>query len=136
VLTAEGVRIAKADSAHSWRNGVMNRERVMTRLREHAAELKAGGIVRLWLFGSTARGDRQPESDIDLLAAFDENRRISLLDIAGLELQLAELLGQPVDLVEEGTLKPRIQKWVEAEAQRAFQESCPAFLKICWTTFR
>jgi predicted nucleotidyltransferase len=98
----------------------MNREQVMARLREHAAELKAAGIVRLWLFGSTARGDRQPESDIDLLAAFDEHRRISLLDIAGLELQLAESLGQTADLVEEGTLKPRTQKSVEAEAQRAF----------------
>jgi predicted nucleotidyltransferase len=98
----------------------MTSEQVMARLREHEAELRKAGIVRLWLFGSTARGDRQPESDIDLLAAFDETRGLSLLDIAGLELRLAGLLGQPVDLVEEGTLKPRVQQSVEAEAQRAF----------------
>jgi predicted nucleotidyltransferase len=47
------------------------------------------------LFGSTARGDRHPDSDIDLLVAFDETRRISLLDVAGIELQLSELLGKP-----------------------------------------
>jgi uncharacterized protein len=98
----------------------MTCEQVLARLREHEPELRAAGVVRLSLFGSTARGDRRPDSDIDLLAAFDGTRRISLLDVAGIELQLSELLGQPVDLIEEGTLKPRVQKTVEAEAQRAF----------------
>jgi uncharacterized protein len=98
----------------------MERDQVIARLREREAELKAAGVVRLSLFGSTARGDRRPDSDIDLLAAFDETRRISLLDVAGIELQLSDLLGQPVDLVEEGTLKPRVRRSVEAEALRAF----------------
>lgn len=98
----------------------MNREEVLARLREHEPELKAAGVVRLSLFGSTVRGERRPDSDIDLLAAFDETRRISLLDVAGIEIQLAEMLGQPVDLVEEGTLKPRVKRSVDAEAVRAF----------------
>jgi uncharacterized protein len=76
--------------------------------------------VRLSLFGSTARGDRRPDSDIDLMAVFDANRRISLLDVAGIELRLSELLGLPVDLVEEGALKPRVRQSVETEALRAF----------------
>ena len=42
-----------------------------------------------------------------------------MLDVAGLEIRLSELLGKPVDLVEEGTLKPRVQNSVEAEAVRA-----------------
>jgi predicted nucleotidyltransferase len=42
----------------------------------------------LSLFGSTARGDRRPDSDIDLVAAFDTTRRMSLLDVAGIELQI------------------------------------------------
>jgi hypothetical protein len=74
----------------------------------------------LSLFGSTARGDRHPDSDVDLLAAFDETRKISLLDVAGIELHLSELLGQTVELIEEGMLKPRVQKSVDAEAVRAF----------------
>jgi|SRR5215469_1236546 len=98
----------------------MTGEQVIARLREHEAELKAAGVMRLSLFGSTARGDRRPDSDIDLVAAFDGNRRISLLDVAGIELRLSELLGLPVELVEEGTLKPRVQQSVEAEAWRAF----------------
>jgi uncharacterized protein len=100
--------------------GAMDREQVIAQLREHEPELKAAGVVRLSLFGSTARGDHGPDSDIDLLAAFDQTRRISLLGVAGIEIQLSMLLGQKVDLVEEGTLKPRVQKSVEAEAVRAF----------------
>lgn len=97
----------------------MEREQVIATLRAHERQLRDAGIVRLSLFGSTARGDAGPDSDVDLLAAFDE-RRLSLLDVVGLEIQLSDLLGCPVDLSEEGRLKPRVQKNVEAEAVRAF----------------
>jgi uncharacterized protein len=73
----------------------------MATLRAHEPALKAAGVVRLSLFSSTARGDRRPDSDIDLLAAFDQARRISLLDVAGIEIQFSALLGQSVDLIEE-----------------------------------
>lgn len=98
----------------------MDRDQVLATLRAHERQLKHSGIVRLSLFGSTARGDAGPSSDVDLLATFDSTRRISLLDIAGMELDLAEMLGCKVDLIEEGALKPRIQEMVEAEAVRAF----------------
>jgi hypothetical protein len=98
----------------------MDRDHVIATLRAHEPELRQAGIVRLALFGSTARGDQGPVSDIDLLAAFDDNRRISILDIAGMEQDLAAMLGCKVDLIEEGTLKPRVNQSVEAEAIRAF----------------
>ena len=101
-------------------NGNMDCQRVIATLRGHESELRAAGVVRLSLFGSTARGDYRPESDIDLLAAFDDTRRISLLDVVGIERRISQMLGRPVELVEEGTLKPRVQKKVEAEAVRAF----------------
>ena len=98
----------------------MDCDYVIATLRAHERELKEAGIVRLSLFGSTARGDQRPDSDVDLLAAFDEKRRISLLDVVGIELQLSALLGQRVELVEEGTLKTRVQESVNTEAVRAF----------------
>ena len=76
--------------------------------------------MRLSLFGSTARDAAGPEADIDLLATFDEARPLSLLDVIRIENQLADLLGQPVDLIEEGTLKPRVRPNVDREAVRAF----------------
>ena len=70
----------------------MDRDHVLATLRAHERELKQSGIVRLSLFGSTARGDRRADSDVDLLAAFDATRRISILDIAGMELGLWKYL--------------------------------------------
>ena len=77
----------------------MNCDRIIATLRGHEPELRAAGEARLSVFGSMARGESRPDSDIDLLAGFDASRRLSLLD--------AGLLGQPADLVEEGTLKLR-----------------------------
>jgi predicted nucleotidyltransferase len=98
----------------------MNQDQVFAKLRDHEPELRAAGIVRLSLFGSMARNEAGPESDIDLLAAFDDTQSLSLLDIIGIEIQLTDLLGQQVDLIEEGTLKPRVQANVSREAIRAF----------------
>jgi predicted nucleotidyltransferase len=92
-------------------------------LRGHESELRAADIIRVSLFGSTARGDYRPDSDIDLLAALDDARRISLLDVVGMQEQISQMLGHMVELVEEGTLKPRVQKNVEAEAV-----TVPAFI--------
>jgi len=93
---------------------------VITALRAHESELRAAGVVRLSLFGSTARGDARLDSDIDLLAAFDDTRPLSLLDVIRIENQISDLLGHAVDLIEEGTLKPRVRQNVDREAMRAF----------------
>jgi predicted nucleotidyltransferase len=98
----------------------MNRETVIFALRAHESELRAAGVVRLSLFGSTARGEGRPNSDIDLLAAFDDARPLSLLDVIRIENQISDLLGHAVDLIEEGTLKPRVRQNVDREAMRAF----------------
>jgi len=98
----------------------MDRERVISTLRAHERELKEAGIVRLSFFGSTARGEAGPDSDVDLLAAFEAERRLTILDVVGIELQLSDLLRVRVDISEEGTLKPRVRESVEAEAVLAF----------------
>ena len=57
------------------------------------------------LFGSVARGDDRPDSDIDLLVDFD--RDSSLFDLMRMTRELEELLGHPVDVVSAGGLKDR-----------------------------
>ena len=98
----------------------MERDEVIATLRAHEPELRAAGVVRLSLFGSTARNEARADSDVDLLAAFDDAHRLSLLDLIGIENRLADLLGHTVDLIEEGTLKPRAQQNVSREAVLAF----------------
>ncbi len=98
----------------------MKRENIIMVLRKHEPELRAAGIVRLALFGSAARRQASSTSDIDLLAAFDEAKRISLLDVVHLENRLSDLLGQKVDLVEEDMLRRRTRESVARDLIRAF----------------
>jgi predicted nucleotidyltransferase len=98
----------------------MDREHVLTTLREHETELRQAGLAQLSLFGSTARGEAGPDSDVDLLAELDKAKQLSLLDVVGIEIQLADLLGVKVDLILQGTLKPRVRQSVERDLIRAF----------------
>jgi len=98
----------------------MERDEVIATLRVHEPELRAAGVARLSLFGSTARNEARADSDIDLLAVFDDAHSLSLLDLIGIENRLADLLGHTVDLIEEGTLKPRAQQNASREAVLAF----------------
>ncbi len=67
---------------------------------------KTQPVVRAWLFGSYSRGDQKPWSDIDILVQYDRQHPIGLLKIAGIKVDLEDLLDKEVDLVEDGTLRP------------------------------
>ncbi len=76
--------------------------------------LKRYGVKKAALFGSFARGTIVTEaSDIDILVEIEED--ISLLDFVGLKLELEEILGRKVDLVEYSTLKPILKERVLKE---------------------
>ena len=65
-------------------------------------------VLKAWLFGSYARGEQTPDSDVDILVVFDQEngRKVSLLRHVGIALGLQDLLGKKVDLITEGTLSP------------------------------
>ncbi|MBR7024364.1 MAG: nucleotidyltransferase family protein [Bacteroidales bacterium] len=65
-------------------------------------------VLKAWLFGSYARGEQTPDSDVDILVVFDQEngRKVSLLRHIGIALGLQDLLGKKVDLITEGTLLP------------------------------
>jgi predicted nucleotidyltransferase len=98
----------------------MDKDRVIAKLREHEAELKSAGIEHLSLFGSKARGDDSPKSDVDLMAEFDAARKFSLLDMVALENRLADILNMPVDLAPAQSLKDGIRERATREAVLAF----------------
>ena len=66
---------------------------------------KTQPVLRAWLFGSFARGEETPLSDVDLLVQYAEGG-ISLLKHCAMINDLEELLDRPVDLIEDGTLLP------------------------------
>ena len=68
---------------------------------------KTQPVVKAWLFGSFARGEQRPGSDVDILFVPDRSGKpFSLFTIGGMLMDLQELLGRDVDLVVEGTLRP------------------------------
>ncbi|NCO23737.1 MAG: hypothetical protein COZ07_06885 [Candidatus Infernicultor aquiphilus] len=75
--------------------------------------LKRYNVKRAGIFGSVVRGEENKESDIDILVEIVG--RMSLLDFAGLKLELEEALGQRVDLGEYSTIKPMIKEQILSE---------------------
>ena len=98
----------------------MDKGYVIETLRRHEVELKAAGIVHLRLFGSVARGEASPESDVDLLAEFDKSKRLTLFGMAHLEHRLSDLLGARVELSPAASLKERVRARALREAVHAF----------------
>ena len=97
------------------------RERVLRILRAHEAEIRAQGVTRLRLFGSMARGEAGPESDVDLIADIDQAARFSLIDLVGLQYYLADLVGRAVDVgTTVAKMRPRMRQRFEAEAIEVF----------------
>jgi len=87
----------------------------LAKLKPHLAELRAEfGVAGVRLFGSVARGDERPDSDVDLLVRLE--RPIGLFRFCELQFRLEEILGAKVDVGTEASLKPRIRERVLAEA--------------------
>jgi len=63
-------------------------------------------VIRAWVFGSFARGEEKPDSDLDLLVEYSEDVHLSLLDVVRYKLDLEKLINRDVDLVQDGYLKP------------------------------
>jgi uncharacterized protein len=72
------------------------------------------GASNVRVFGSVARGEAGPDSDVDLLVDLEQGR--SLLDHAALKVELEQLLKLPVDVATERGLKPRLREHILQEA--------------------
>ena len=81
-------------------------------------------ILRAWIFGSYARGEETPKSDIDLLVVFDhEHAQIGLMEYVRMINELSSRLGRSVDLVEEGTLLPFAQESANRDKQLIYERA-------------
>ena len=77
-------------------------------------------IVKAWIFGSFARGEETPLSDVDLLVQYEDDG-ISLLKHAAMICELEKILDRPVDIVEDGTLRPRIRERVNQDRKLIYE---------------
>ena len=67
---------------------------------------KTQPVLKAWIFGSYARGEETPDSDVDILVVYDDTKPVGLMKIANMYVNLKKLLQREVDLVEDGTLLP------------------------------
>ncbi len=82
----------------------MNGKSASTIFEEVASILASHGAKKVSIFGSYARGEQKPESDLDIIVEFSERK--SLLDIVGIEQELSDELGIKVDLLTEKSISP------------------------------
>jgi len=97
----------------------MKRDEVIEILKRHEAELRALGVQHLYLFGSTARGDAMPDSDVDLF--FDHERgKLGLYRLMDVQERAAEILGRKADVMTRGSLHAVLRERIEASALQVF----------------
>lgn len=87
-------------------------DQVLATLREQAPRLRALGVLRLWIFGSVARGEAQAGSDLDFLVRLD---RLAFDRYMDLKIFLEDLFQCRIDLVPEENLDPRLREAVYRE---------------------
>jgi uncharacterized protein len=98
----------------------MDKQDILARLRENEAALKAQGVCRAALFGSRARGDDSPDSDIDIMVEIAPDARMDLFQYVGIVQYIEELFPGRVDVANREGLKAPVRPHVERDAIYAF----------------
>jgi len=98
----------------------MDRDQIIERLKEREADLRAQGVTHAALFGSVARGEQRPDSDIDIVVDLDPEIVRTVFDYAGVKDFIADLFEGQVDVVHRDGLKHFVRPRATADAIYAF----------------
>ncbi|KAB8334269.1 nucleotidyltransferase [Scytonema tolypothrichoides VB-61278] len=96
----------------------MKRDEVLAIVTAHRQQLQAMGVKSLELFGSVARDEAGPDSDVDFLVEFD--RPVGLFDFSKVRLYLEDVLGCSVDMGTQNALREHLREPVLKDVIRAF----------------
>jgi predicted nucleotidyltransferase len=97
----------------------MERSDAIARLRAHEAELKRLGVLHLYLFGSTARGDAREDSDVDLFFDYEQGK-LGLFELMEVKDAAARILGRKTDIMTRDSLHRVLRERIEATAVPVF----------------
>ena len=98
----------------------MDRHAIIDRLRENERALRARGVAHAALFGSRARGDHRPDSDIDILVEIDPEFPMDVFQYVGVVHAIEDLFPLPVDVSNLTAQKPHVRPAAECDAVYAF----------------
>ena len=97
----------------------MNLGDAVTLLKQHQAALKKMGVTRLYMFGSTVRGEQRTDSDVDMF--FDYEREgMTLFRLMDIEEKACEILGCKADIMTRDSIHPFLRSRVENSALQVF----------------
>ena len=108
-------------------------QNVMT--QQIAEYFKTQPVLKAWLFGSYARGEETPRSDVDLLVQLDYTK-LDGFGFFGMWGDLERLLGRSVDLVTENSLADFARESVELDKQLIYERPAPIFVPIILYPFK
>jgi|SRR5271155_662564 len=98
----------------------MDMQEILARLRENQAALKAQGVSHAALFGSRARGENRPDSDIDILVEIAPDVRMDVFQYVGIVHSIEDLFPVRVDVSNRIALKPHVRPAAERDPIYAF----------------
>jgi predicted nucleotidyltransferase len=99
----------------------MNSQDAIAILVKHRAELRARGVRHAALFGSVARGEARPGSDVDIMVDLDPDAKLDIFDYVGISRYISELFATgSVDVVSRTSLKSHVRPSAESDAIYAF----------------
>jgi predicted nucleotidyltransferase len=121
----KGIGFEVLDAESRKRGRDMNQN--LTISREAIADFcRRNHIRKLALFGSALREDFRPDSDVDILVEFEPEARVGLIRLAGMELELGELLGRKADLRTPQDLSRYFRDEVLRQAEMLYESSACA----------
>lgn len=90
-------------------------QKLQRRLRQH-------GVVRLAIFGSRARGDHRPDSDLDVLVDIEVGLNFSLIDLVGISNLISDELGLPANMFMRRSLEPEFARTIHPDVVEVFSD--------------
>lgn len=98
----------------------MTREEAVRVLKRHEGDLRARDVTHLALFGSLARGEAGPDSDVDVMVDIEPGRKFSIIDHGSLRVMLCDIFGRETDVVVRSRLRPRSRQGIANESLLVF----------------